>query len=131
MKEKILIYDDDHEILLLCKTILSKYGFETETRTECEDILSEIESINPDLILIDLQISGIGGEKAIVLVKGNVSTRHIPVLVFSANPDIAAISKKVKAEGFVEKPFTIPDFISTMKHHLLKSSISSTSKILA
>lgn len=127
MKEKILIYDDDHDILLLCKTILSKYGFEAETRTACENILSDIATLNPDLILIDLQISGMGGEKAILLLKKNVSTRDIPVLVFSANPAIAAISKNVNAEGFVEKPFAITDFVKTIREHLLKSSISTAS----
>ena len=119
MKERILIYDDDKEILLLCKTILAKYGFETESRTMCENIFDDIESTQPDLILMDLWIPGIGGEKAIIMLKGNKSTKHIPVLVFSANTDIQEISQKVKADGFVEKPFIISAFIEKIRAHLL------------
>lgn len=119
MKKKILIYDDVKEILLLCKTILAKYGFEAVTRTACENIFEDIESTNPDLILMDLWIPGMGGEKAIVSLKRNENTKHIPVLVFSANADIAEISDRVMADGFIEKPFAIPDFIKTIKEHLL------------
>lgn len=118
MKEKILIYDDDKEILVLCKAILAKYGFETESKTACETLFEDIESIRPNLILMDLWIPGIGGEKAIVLLKHNEKTKDIPVLVFSANTGIVEISEKVHADGFVEKPFAIPDFIKIIREHL-------------
>lgn len=119
MKKKILIYDDDKEILLLCKTILAKYDFETEIRAVCDNVLNDIEATNPDLVLMDLWIPGIGGEKAILLLKQNERTKHIPVLVFSADTDIAEISEKVQANGFIEKPFTIPDFIKQIRKHFL------------
>ncbi len=119
MKEKILLYDDDKEILNLCKIILAKYGFESETRTECDNIFKDIETIEPNLILMDLWIPGIGGEKAIALLKQNEKTKDIPVLVFSANTDTKEICDKIKADGFVEKPFSIPAFIETIRGHLL------------
>lgn len=118
MKEKILIYDDDKEILLLCKAILAKYGFEIESRTACETPFEDIESISPNLILMDLWIPGFGGEKAIVMLKQNEKTKDIPVLIFSANAGIAEISEKVHADGFVEKPFAIPDLIKILREHL-------------
>lgn len=118
MKEKILIYEDDKDILILCETILAKHGFETASRTECETILNDIESTHPDLILMDLWIPGTGGKKAITILKQNEQTRHIPVLVFSADSDIAEIGKKVNADGFIEKPFAIPVFIEKIQSHL-------------
>ncbi|MEO6832328.1 MAG: response regulator [Chitinophagaceae bacterium] len=118
MENKILIYDDDVEILLLCKAILSKYKYTTETLMRCDDILNDIESLKPDLILMDLWIPEMGGEKAIAIAKQNEQTRHIPILVFSANADIADISVKLQADGFVEKPFTINHLIQTIQKHL-------------
>ncbi|NEN24757.1 response regulator [Cryomorpha ignava] len=118
MKEKILIYEDDKDIIILCKTVLSQHGFETESREVCENIFDDIESVVPNLILMDLWIPGIGGEKAIDMVKKNDKTKHIPVLVFSANSDIEEIGIKVKADGFVKKPFTITDFVQTIRGHL-------------
>ncbi len=118
MKKVILIYDDDEEILLLCRAILSKYDFVVETLSNCENILSDIQTFNPDLILMDLWIPIIGGEKAIEIVKQNESTKQTPVLIFSANADIKDISKKVNADGYVEKPFIIKNFIATIQRHL-------------
>lgn len=118
MKKVILIYDDDEEILLLCRAILSKYDFDVETLSKCENIISDIESLQPNLILMDLWIPLIGGEKAIEIVRQNESTKQTPVLLFSANADIKDISKKVKADGFVEKPFGINTFIETIQRHV-------------
>lgn len=117
MKKKILIYDDDEDILLLGKAILCKFGFTVETLSRCENILNDIKSIQPHLILMDLWIPDIGGEKAIATVKENEATKNIPVLIFSANADIKEISKKVNADGYVEKPFSISTFIETIKIH--------------
>lgn len=117
MKKNILIYDDDEEILLLCKAILGKFGFVVETLSRCENILNDIKSLQPNLILMDLWIPEIGGEKAIELMKQNESTKQTPVLIFSANADIKEICKKVNADGYVEKPFTVSTFIETIQRH--------------
>ncbi|CAN5435023.1 response regulator [soil metagenome] len=118
MKKNILIYDDDEEILLLCKAILAKYDFVVETLSRCEDILSDIQTFKPDVILMDLWIPLIGGEKGIEIVKQNESTKQTPVLIFSANADIKNICKKVNADGYVEKPFVIKTLIETIQRHL-------------
>jgi len=118
MKKKILIYDDDKEILLLCKAILSRYDFVVETLSKCDSILSDIKTFKPDVILMDLWIPQIGGEKAIEIIKQHESTRQIPVIIFSANADIKDISKKVNAIGYIEKPFTVSTFIETIQNNV-------------
>lgn len=118
MENKILIYDDDKEILILCKAILSRYGIIAETLSRCEDILNDIKLIQPRLILMDLWIPEIGGENAIAIAKQNETTKDIPILVFSANADIKEICEKVNAEGYIAKPFTIDSFVETIKKHL-------------
>ena len=117
MKKNILIYDDDEEILLLCKAILSKYDFVVDTLSKCENVLSDIQTFKPDVILVDLWIPLIGGEKAIEIIKKNEATKNIPVLIFSANADIKEIYKEVNAEGYVEKTFAISNFIETIKRY--------------
>ena len=124
MKKKILIYDDNEEILLLCKSILSKFGFMVETLSLCENILDDIKLIQPDLILMDLWIPEIGGEKAIETIKQNEATKNIQVLIFSANADIKDICKKVNADGYVEKPFTVNTFIETIKKYASESTLA-------
>ncbi|MEO7309331.1 MAG: response regulator [Chitinophagaceae bacterium] len=116
MKINILIYDDDEEILLLCKAILTKYDFVVATLSRCENVITDIQTFNPRVILMDLWIPQIGGEKAIEIIKQNESTKQIPVLIFSANADIKDISKKVHADGYIEKPFTVSTFIETIQN---------------
>jgi DNA-binding response OmpR family regulator len=124
MKKNILIYDDDEEILVLCKAILSTFGFVVGTLSRCENILKDIRSLQPDLILMDLWIPEMGGEKAITILKENEETKNIPVLIFSANADIMTISKNVNADGYVEKPFAINTFIATIKRFTGENAFS-------
>ena len=118
-KKCVLIYDDDLEILFLCKAILSKSSYRIETLSCCENVLEDIARIKPDIILMDLWIPEIGGEKAIEIVKTNTATKHIPVLIFSANAEIAAICKKVNANGFIEKPFDISGFNEAIQQNII------------
>ena len=114
----ILIYEDDPEILLLCKTIFLKSEYKVAALSRCENVIADIEMLKPDLILIDLWIPEIGGEQAISIIKENPVTTHIPVLLFSANADIKEICKKLNAEGYIEKPFDIHTLKSTIEQHI-------------
>ncbi len=114
----ILIYDDNQEILLLCKKILEKKPYRVETLSRCENVISDIGNLKPDLILMDLWIPEIGGEKAIALMKANPATRHIPILLFSANAEIKEICKKVNADGYVAKPFDIHTLKETIEQNI-------------
>ena len=106
----VLIYDDNLEILLLCKMLLRKDPYRVETLTRCENVIDDVSHIKPDLILMDLWIPEIGGEKAVELIKENPATRHVPVLLFSANDKIAEICDKTNADGYIAKPFDIQVF---------------------
>ena len=118
MEKCILIYEDDQEILFLCKKILSKCKYRVETLSRCENVISDIDSIKPNLILMDLWIPEIGGEKAITMIKENPTTCHIPVLLFSANADIEEICNKINANGYIEKPFDINTLIQTIEKNI-------------
>jgi DNA-binding response OmpR family regulator len=114
----ILIYEDDQEILFLCKTILTKDNYRVATLSRCENVISDIDSIKPDLILMDLWIPEIGGEKAISLIKENPAYRHLPVLLFSANADLKEICKKINADGYIQKPFDIHTFKQIIRQNI-------------
>src|SRR5258705_5492694 len=88
MKKCILIYDDDSEILLVCKVILEKENYRVATRIICDNIIEDIAAEHPDLVLMDLWIPEMGGENAISLMKHDPQTRDIPVILFSANDEI-------------------------------------------
>ncbi len=114
----ILIYDDDPEILFLCKAILNNYNYRVETLSICEDVIADVQELKPNLVLMDLWIPEIGGEKAISLLKDHPETKEIPVIIFSANAEIKEICKKINADGYLEKPFDINHLKEIIEHHV-------------
>ena len=110
MQKCVLIYDDDTEMLMLCKLILQKQNYKIETRSTCDNVIADIKSLNPSVILMDLWIPTSGGEEAIRQIRKNASSKYIPILLFSANDNIENISKNSAANGFVAKPFDISAF---------------------
>src|SRR5688500_559529 len=114
----VLVFEDDQDILDLVKSILkSKYN--VETRSTTADIFPAVREPNPDLILMDLKIPGIGGSDATLLVKSNSKTNSIPVLLLSANPNIENIARKTGADGFIKKPFDVKGITRTVEAFLM------------
>ena len=114
----ILIYEDDPEILFLCKNILAKTPYRVETLSRCENVIDDIDRIKPNLILMDLWIPVLGGEKAVTIIKENPATSNITVLLFSANAEITEICKRVNANGYIQKPFDVNIFKETIEHNI-------------
>ncbi len=121
MKKTILIFDDDQDILSVCRVILEKQNFHVEIKTYCDNIIEDAITTEPDLILMDLWIPVIGGENAVFLLKNNSPTQHIPVILFSANVDIAKISKRVNANGFLRKPFDLNELLEIIEANIVGS----------
>ena len=123
MKKRVLIYDDDLEILTVCKLILEQQNYLVETRLLCDNIIEDIDKIRPGIILMDLWIPTIGGEAAIALLNNNKTSVQIPVILFSANTDVSAIAKRANASGFLKKPFDISELL-----HIIESNIIGQTK---
>lgn len=115
MQKCILIYDDDVEILEVCKAIL-KDQYRIETRINCDDVLNEVKAICPDVVLMDLWIPKIGGQKAISLLKQDDNLKKIPVIIFSANDETEMISQRIQSDGYLKKPFDINEFRRVIKN---------------
>ncbi len=120
MKNCILIFDDDVEILLVCKLILERQNYIVETRANCDNIIQVINEVKPGIVLMDLWIPPIGGQSALHLMKNDGATQHIPAILFSANADIQEISEQINANGFLRKPFEITELSQIIEANILK-----------
>ena len=109
MAKKIIIYDDDTDLLEVCSLILSAKNFTVVTKEKCTEILSDIQEHNPDVILVDNRIPDIGGVKATRLVKDSDRSRHIPVIFFSAINNVNELAVEAGADYFLQKPFDISE----------------------
>ncbi|HEY1025089.1 MAG TPA: response regulator [Sphingobacteriaceae bacterium] len=107
MGKRILIFDDDSDILSICSYILEEQGWDVHTRTNCNNIIETLEDIRPNVILMDNWIPDTGGIVATQLIKEHEEFRNIPVVYFSANNDIKTLAKQAGADTFLAKPFDI------------------------
>lgn len=109
MSKRILICDDDGDILSICEYILKEMGWEVSTRTNCNEILNAVMEVKPDIILMDNWIPDCGGIIATQILKSHPEIRRIPIIYFSANNDIKKLAKEAGADTFLAKPFDIKE----------------------
>lgn len=115
---KILVVDDDTDILSVMKILLTMKGFEVEVISKGENTLPKIESFKPDLILLDVLISGHDGRTICKELKAKKETQHIPVIMFSAHPGAASTIADYGADDFISKPFDVNNLMKKVNTHL-------------
>ncbi len=109
MRKKIIIYDDDADLLEVCALILSAKNFEVVVKDRCTEIIQDIETHQPDVILMDNWIPDIGGVKATRLVKDSDLYSNIPVIFFTANNNVTELATEAGADYSLQKPFDISE----------------------
>ncbi|MEO6522018.1 MAG: response regulator [Mucilaginibacter sp.] len=107
--KRVIIFDDDEDILSICTYILEEKDWEVHTFTNCNDILEKVTGIEPDVVLMDNWIPDIGGMQATQLLKANSLLKNIPVIYFSANNDIHTLAANAGADAYLAKPFDIDE----------------------
>jgi DNA-binding response OmpR family regulator len=107
MAKKVIIFDDDTDLLEICSLILTARNFEVILRDRCNDIINDIVKHQPDVILMDNWIPDIGGVKAVRLLKSYPELMHIPVIFFSANNNVGELATEAGADFSLQKPFDI------------------------
>jgi DNA-binding response OmpR family regulator len=115
---KILVVDDDTDILSVMEILLTMKGFEVEVTTKGENTFPKIASFRPDLILLDVLISGHDGRTICRKLKADKDTRHIPVIMFSAHPGAAATIAEYGADDFIAKPFDVTNLLQKVRYQL-------------
>jgi two-component system phosphate regulon response regulator PhoB len=102
---KILIVDDSEPLLTLLSEILIKDGFEVETAISRQELVHVLLSTAPDLILLDVRLSGDDGRKICRDLKANSMYKNIPVILLSGSHELLESFADYNADDIVEKPF--------------------------
>lgn len=118
MSKKVIIFDDNAEILELCTEILEDLGLEVKTTPTTNDVLEQVEEFMPDLIFMDNWLPDISGVEATRLLKGDEELKNIPVIYFSANSNISELANLAGADDFLAKPFDIDQFEEIVKKYV-------------
>jgi two-component system, cell cycle response regulator DivK len=113
----VLIVEDNEKNMKLARDVLQAKGYQTVEAVTGEEGVKLAKERKPDLILMDIQLPGISGIEAFKQIRGNASTKGIPVIALTASvtpTDRTAISA-AGFEAFLGKPINLKEFIDTVK----------------
>src|SRR6185369_793835 len=116
-KKKILIADDDMGILEMLQMMLEDEGYAVETTFNGKKTVEEVKNHLPDVILLDIWMSGVDGRTICKKLKSQPATKHIPIIMCSANKDTETIAKESGADDFISKPFEIDTLLTMIKRY--------------
>ncbi len=120
MKKKILIVEDDQNLLRLESVLLASRGYEVKGVGDGQAALDAVATMKPDLLLLDIRLPKIDGLEVCRQIKANEATCHIPVIMLTAkksNEDIVK-GEQSGADGYLTKPFKSVMIIETVKKFL-------------
>lgn len=113
--KRVLVCDDDKDILDIIEYILSEAGWEIITSEDVVDILGKVRTCQPSVIIMDNWIPDIGGIAATRLLKNDPDLRDIPVIYITANSDVKALAEKAGADLYLAKPFNLTSLENVVK----------------
>jgi CheY-like chemotaxis protein len=117
MKKKILVVDDDESILEVMHIVLEGEGYNVETSVNVQP-LQKLDGEHPDLILLDVLLSGEDGIEICKRLKSQQETRAIPIILLSAHSSASKTARDCGADAFLDKPFDIDVLAGIVKEHL-------------
>ncbi len=117
MKEKILVVEDEQDIVKMLEYNLEKEGFRTLSVHDGEDALDSASREHPDLIVLDLMLPGIDGLEVCKTLKSESKTASIPIIMLTAKSQESdkIVGLELGADDYVTKPFSPRELIARIK----------------
>lgn len=116
-REKILVVDDEEDLLELVQYNLAKVGFQVEGVSTGEDALRRAKANLPDLILLDLLLPAVDGLEVCKRLKSDPNTAHIPVVMLTARGEDSDVVSglEIGADDYIIKPFRTSVLIARVR----------------
>lgn len=125
MSEKLItIVDDEEDIVELVGHHLKREGFKVKEFHNGRDFLSYIESVQPDLAVLDIMLPGIDGLEICRILKNKTSTSTIPIIMLTAKASEAdvVVGLELGADDYIVKPFSPRELVARVKTVLRRTT---------
>ncbi|RNL56531.1 response regulator [Pedobacter jejuensis] len=117
MKKKVVLVQDNKDILDIMDQILEEEGFDV-TPSLTTDPIDKIEEIDPDVVVIDDHIKGSKkGSKVVKDLKSDPKTEDVSAILTSTSEKLPEIAEESKADDYIQKPFDIDDMVKVVKRN--------------
>ena len=127
-KEKILVVDDEEDILELVRFNLSKEGYQVICAATGEKAVEMARAELPDLMVLDLMLPGMDGLEAAKFLKNNPETQNIPIVMLTAKGEESDVvtGLELGADDYVVKPFSPRILLARVKAVLRRKQTEAT-----
>jgi DNA-binding response OmpR family regulator len=120
-QKRILIADDEEDVVTTLQFTLEKEGYQCLTAYDGKEALDKAKRENPDLIVLDIMMPKMNGYEVSRLLKFDARFKHIPIVMLTARTQAKdkEIGRDTGADVYITKPFEMDDLVSTV-HNILK-----------
>lgn len=114
---KILIVDDDQDVMLVLKEMIEMGGYEVITAYSGKRALERVKDEKPALVVLDLMMPGLDGFTVCETIKNDPATRDTKIIILTANDTGRALQESLdkKADWFIGKPVDSDSLIARIK----------------
>ncbi len=128
--KRILVVDDEPDILLLVKKILETAGYYVDTASTGHEALEKVRKVSPNLIILDLMLPGLDGYQICGILRHDRVSMKIPILILTARsqPKDFELGMKVGASAYMTKPFEPPALLMKIEELLNSKQVSNNIK---
>jgi DNA-binding response OmpR family regulator len=120
MAKRVLIADDEPNIVISLEFLMEQAGYETRVATNGQEALDLTASFHPDLVLLDIMLPLKSGYEVCQQLKSDPATRAIKVVVLSAKGRDVEVAKarELGADAYITKPFSTRDLVARVREML-------------
>lgn len=120
MTRRILIADDEPNIVVSLEFLMKREGFEVATAVDGEATLAAIEKTKPDLVLLDIMLPKMNGFEVCQRIRANPKSSDVKVLMLTAKGRETEVAKGLAlgADAYVTKPFSTKDLVAQVRRLL-------------
>ncbi len=119
-RQRIMVVDDDREMLNLINRVLEMEGFDVVVVDEGDAAVTLLDKANPDLVILDVLMPGLDGFETLDLIREH---SKVPVIMLTALHDIESLQRAffLGADDFVSKPFSVRSLVARIHAKLRRS----------
>jgi DNA-binding response OmpR family regulator len=120
MAKRVLIADDEPNIVISLEFLMEQAGYETRVATNGQEALDLVASFRPDLVLLDIMFPGKSGYEVCQRLKSDAATRDVKIVIVSAKGRDIEVAKALElgADAFIAKPFSTRDLVGKVREML-------------
>ncbi|GIK73355.1 MAG: hypothetical protein BroJett021_23430 [Chloroflexota bacterium] len=120
MPAKVLIVDDEANIVISLEFLMEQAGYAVAIARNGDEAIEKIESFRPDLVLLDVMLPGVNGFDILQRVRQQPEHRGMAIIMLTAKGREVEVTKGLAlgADAYITKPFSTRDLLAEVRRHL-------------